>query len=149
VRKSRSTGSAIHFVKHKKPRVMKKASMFIAGMFFVLLSFGVNAQTKTGADYFAGKWSVLLKGLPQGDARMIFVLEKSGDKITGVVQDSTGKEISKLTNAELKEDEITVYFNAQGYDVNLMLKKKDEDHTTGSLMGMFAAEGDRIKEAGK
>lgn len=128
---------------------MKKCGLFIAGLFFFLLSFQANAQTKTGADYFVGKWSVLLKGLPQGDAKMIFILEKTGDKITGVVQDTTGKEISKLTNAELKDEEITLYFNAQGYDVNLLLKKKDDDHTTGSLMGMFDAEGDRVKEAGK
>lgn len=76
---------------------------------------------------------------------MIFVLEKSGDKITGVVQDTSGKEISKLSNADLKEGEITLYFTAQGYDVNLSLKKKDDDHATGSLMGMFDAEGDRVK----
>jgi hypothetical protein len=106
----------------------------------------VSAQSKSSADYFAGKWNVLLKNLPQGDTKMVFVLEKSGDKITGVVQDTTGKEISKLSNTELKEDEITLYFNAQGYDVNLNLKKKDEDHATGGLMGMFEAEGDRIKE---
>ena len=78
---------------------------------------------------------------------MVFVLEKADDKITGVVQDTTGKEISKLTNAELKEDELTVYFSAQGYDVNLLLKKKDDDHATGSLMGMFDAEGERVKES--
>lgn len=124
---------------------MKKQGLFFAGLFFLLLSLTATAQSKTGADYFVGKWNVLLKGLPQGDAKMVFVLEKTGDKITGVVQDTTGKEISKLTNADLKEDEITLYFNAQGYDVNLLLKKKDDDHTTGSLMGMFDAEGDRVK----
>lgn len=128
---------------------MKKISMLVAGLFFFLLSFQANAQAKSGADYFVGKWSVLVKGLPQGDTKMIFVLDKNADKITGVVQDTTGKEIAKLTNAELKEDEITVYFSAQGYDVNLLMKKKDDDHTTGSLMGMFDAEGDRVKEAGK
>ncbi|HEU4902633.1 MAG TPA: hypothetical protein VFT06_07560 [Flavisolibacter sp.] len=124
---------------------MKKSKSFFAGLFFLLFSLNVNAQSTPAADYFAGKWSVLLKGLPQGDAKMIFILEKSGDKITGVVQDTTGKEISKLSNAELKDDEITLYFTAQGYDVNLNLKKKDDDHTTGTLMGMFDAEGDRVK----
>jgi len=38
-----------------------------------------------------------------------------------------------------------VYFNAQGYDVNLVMTKKDEDHITGNLIGMFEAEGERLK----
>jgi len=125
---------------------MKKLSLFFAGVFSLLLSISVNAQSKTGADYFKGKWSVLLKGTPGGDAKMTFILENKSDSIRGVVQDTTGAEVSKITNAELKDNEVTLYFNAQGYDVNLLLKKKDDDHVTGSLMGMFDAEGIRIKE---
>jgi len=125
---------------------MKKLSLFFAGVFSLLLSINVNAQSKTGADYFKGKWSVLLKGTPGGDAKMTFILENKSDSIRGVVQDTTGAEVSKITNAELKDNEVTLYFNAQGYDVNLLLKKKDDDHVTGSLMGMFDAEGIRIKE---
>ncbi|MBD0285573.1 MAG: DUF1593 domain-containing protein [Flavisolibacter sp.] len=102
-----------------------------------------KAQTAT-ADYFAGKWSVLLKGL-QGDTKMIFVLEKKDGKITGIVQDTTGKELSKVTDVVSKEDEITLYFISQGNEVNLNLKKKDEDHATGSLMGMINVEGERVK----
>jgi hypothetical protein len=119
-------------------------SMFVAAL-FVLITLGVQAQTST-ADYFTGKWNVLMKGLPQGNTKMVFVLEKKDDKIIGVVQDSTGKEVSKLSNTEVKENEITLYFNAQGYDVSLLLKKKDEDHATGSLMGMFDADADRVKK---
>ncbi|HRH47734.1 MAG TPA: hypothetical protein PLP23_03210 [Panacibacter sp.] len=125
---------------------MKKLSSIFAGIFFLLLSVSVNAQSKSGADYFKGKWSVLLKGLPTGDTKMIFVLENRNDSIVGLVQDSTGMEIAKITSAELKDTEITVYFTAQGYDVNLLMTKKDDDHTTGSLMSMFDAEGERIKE---
>ncbi len=124
---------------------MKKVSLFLAGFFFLLLSFNANAQTKSGADYFVGKWNVLVKGTPNGDAKMFFVLEKKDATVTGVVQDSTGKEISKIDNAELVNDEVTLYFNTQGYDVTLLLKKKDEDRATGSLMGMFDAEADRVK----
>ena len=126
---------------------MKKVSVFIAGLFFLLLSVAANAQAKKGADYFAGKWSVLIKGLPDGDAKMIFVLDKKDATLTGVVQDSTGKEITKLTSVELKDNSATLYFTTQGYDVNLVMDKKDEDKVTGSLMGMFDAEGDRVKTA--
>jgi hypothetical protein len=125
---------------------MKKASSLLTGLFFLLLSLGVNAQSKTGTDYFEGKWSVLLKALPQGDTKMVFVLEKKDATLTGIVQDTTGKEISKIDKVELTETTITIYFNAQGYDVNLAMTKKDDDHTTGSLMGMFEAEGKRVKE---
>jgi hypothetical protein len=111
----------------------------------LLLSHSVTAQSKTGADYFEGKWSVLLKNLPQGDTKMIIVLQKKDTTVTGVVQDSTGKEITKIDKVELAETTATVYFNAQGYDVNLVMTKKDEDHITGSLMGMFDAEGERLK----
>ena len=124
---------------------MKKINVLIAGTLLLILSIGAKAQIKTGADYFTGTWSVLVKGTPNGDSKMIFVLEKKDSSITGVLQDTTGKEITKITNAELKATQLTVYFTTQGYDVNLVMDKKDEDHTTGSLMGMFDAEGDRIK----
>ena len=125
---------------------MKKASLFLAGSFLLLLSTNVHAQSKTGADYFKGKWNVLIKGTPNGDAKMIFVLENKNDSIVGVVQDTTGAEISKISNAELSDTSVTVYFNAQGYDVNVLMNKKDDDHVTGSLMSMFDAEGERVKE---
>ena len=124
---------------------MKKASLFLAGSFLLLLSTNVHAQSKTGADYFKGKWNVLIKGTPNDDAKMIFVLENKNDSIVGVVQDTTGAEISKISNAELNDTSVTVYFNAQGYDVNVVMNKKDDDHVSGSLMGMFDAEGDRVK----
>ncbi len=47
---------------------------------------------------------------------------------------------------ELAGDKVTVYFNTQGYDVNLEMNKKDDDHIIGNLMGMFDAEGDRVKQ---
>jgi len=125
---------------------MRKLSSVFAGLFVLLLSSVINAQSKTGADYFTGNWAVVLKGLPQGDSKMIFVLEKKDTTITGLVKDTTGAEISKITSVELKDTGITLFFNAQGYDVNLLLAKKDEDHATGSLMGMFDAEAERIKE---
>src|SRR4030095_297002 len=124
---------------------MKKTGSLLAGLMLLLLSVAANAQSKTGADYFEGKWSVLLKNLPRGDTKMIIVLQKKDTTITGIVQDSTGKEITKIDKVELAETTATVYFNTQGYDVNLVMTKKDEDHITGSLMGMFEAEGERLK----
>jgi hypothetical protein len=125
---------------------MKKFKSILVGVFSLLFIVGAKAQTGS-ADYFAGKWSVLIKGLPNGDAKMFFVLEKKDTTMIGVVQDSTGTEISKIDKVELKDTTATVYFSAQGYDVNLAMTKKDDDHITGSLMGMFDAEGERLKVA--
>lgn len=123
---------------------MKKVSVLFAAILCLLLTTTVHAQT-TGVDYFAGTWSVLVKGTPNGDAKMLFVLEKKDSTLTGVVQDSTGKEMSKIDKIELSGDKATAYFNAQGYDVNLEMNKKDADHFTGNMMGMFDADGERVK----
>jgi hypothetical protein len=128
---------------------MKKVSLLFAGLFFLLLSMNVQAQSKTGAEYFAGKWSVLVKGTPNGDSKMIFVLDNKDAKLSGVVQDSTGTEIAKIDKIDLAGDKATVYFTTQGYDVNVEMNKKDDDHIKGSLMGMFDAEGERVKETKK
>lgn len=124
---------------------MKRMTHFFVGLFLLLFSVIANGQGKLGADYFEGTWAILLKGLPDGDAKMTFILARKGDSLTGVVQDSTGKEISKIDKVELKDTTATVYFTAQGYDVNLVMNKKDEEHITGNLMGMFEAEGERKK----
>ena len=123
---------------------MKKTAIILTGM-LLLGVLNAGAQSKAGADYFAGKWSVLFKGTSNGDARMLFLLEQKNDSIAGVAQDTTGAEISKLTDVTLKDNEIAFSFTAQGYNVNLLLTRKDEDHVTGSLMNMFDAEGERRK----
>lgn len=125
---------------------MKKYSVLFTGLFFLLLSFNVYAQSKTGADYFAGKWNVLLKGLPQGDTKMFVILNKTDTTMAGVIQDSTGNEVSKISKTELTDSSVVIYFTAQGYDVNLLMAKKDDDHITGSMMSMFDAEGERVKQ---
>ncbi len=51
-----------------------------------------------------------------------------------------------LTKVDQDGDKVTLYFSTQGYDVSLVLAKKDDDHATGSLMGMFDAVADRIKK---
>jgi hypothetical protein len=127
---------------------MKKASFLSWLLFFLLLSTNIFAQPipGVGADYFKGKWSVLIKGTPSGDTRMMVLLENRNDSMAGVVQDTTGVEISKISKVELTDTSATVYFTAQGYDVSLVMNKKDNDHITGSLMSMFDAEGERVKK---
>lgn len=124
---------------------MKKPGSFITALFFLFLAFNVNAQSKSGADFFAGKWKVLVIGTPYGDLKRIYVLEKKDNTLTGIVQDSTGKEITKCSKVEVKDNEVTLYYQAMGNDVSITLIKQDDDHVTGSVLGMFDAKGERIK----
>jgi len=124
---------------------MKKINSIAIGSLLLFLAVSTNAQTKTGADFFAGKWKVLVTGTPYGDLKRIYVLEKSGNELTGIVQDSTGKEITKCSKVEVKDNEATLYYQAMGNDVSITLIKKDDDHVTGSVLGQFDAKGERIK----
>jgi hypothetical protein len=124
---------------------MKKLNSIAIGFLFLLLAVNANAQSKTGADFFAGKWKVLVIGTPYGDLKRIYVLEKNDNTLTGIVQDSTGKEITKCSKVEVKDNEVTLYYQAMGNDVSITLIKKDEDHVTGSVLGQFDASGVRIK----
>ena len=124
---------------------MKKINSIVIGSLLLLLSVSVNAQSKTGADFFAGKWKVLVTGTPYGDLKRIYLLEKTDNTLTGIVQDSTGKEITKCSKVEVKDNEVTLYYQAMGNDVSITLIKKDDDHVTGSVLGQFDAKGERIK----
>ena len=124
---------------------MKKINSIAIGSLLLFLAVSTNAQTKTGADFFAGKWKVVVTGTPYGDLKRIYVLEKSGNELTGTVQDSTGKEITKCSKVEVKDNEVTLYYQAMGNDVSITLMKKDDDHVTGSVLGQFDAKGERIK----
>ena len=126
---------------------MKKINLILAGLIaFVLIAAKTQAQT-AAPNYFLGKWDVLVKGLPQGDTHMLFNLTDSAGNTKGVLVDTTAahKDIP-MTKIEQETDKITLYFTAQGYDVSLTLAKKDDDHATGSLMGMFDAVADRVKK---
>ena len=90
---------------------MKKLSLIFTVVAALMISFTVKAQTTpppppappaaapvTGApaDYFPGKWNVVVMGTPNGDAKMTFVLTRTDGKLAGAVQDSTGKEMTKI-----------------------------------------------------
>ena len=122
---------------------MKKLSFILTVAIGML--FGLNAKAQT-TDYFPGKWNVVVMGTPNGDAKMTFVLERKDGKLSGAVQDTTGKEMTKITSIEEKDKTITAAFTIQSYDVTLTMEPVDDDHVKGSLMGMFDAKGVRVKE---
>lgn len=125
---------------------MKKATLIsLMAVILVAIAAKGNAQTKT--NYFIGKWDVLVKNLPSGDAHMKFNIADSSGHLKGALLDTTAahKDVP-LTKIDQEGDKATLYFTTQGYDVSLLLAKKDDDHATGSLMGMFDADAVRLKE---
>jgi hypothetical protein len=124
---------------------MKKLSVFFAALFLLMFSVNVHAQTPP-ADYFVGKWDVLVEGTPQGDGKMVVNLERKEGKLAGTIISKEGAAPTKIDRVEEKEKSVTVYFTSGGYNVYVFLEKKDDDHVTGSVMDMFDAKGNRIKE---
>ena len=124
---------------------MKSIYLLMTGVFLLLLATNINAQSKTGADYFAGKWKVLISGTPYGDLKRVYVLEKKESSLNGIVQDSTGKEIARCSKVEVQDNQVTLYYQAMGNDVSITLIRKDDDHVSGSVLNTFEAQGERIK----
>ena len=61
------------------------------------------------------------------------------------MEDASGTEIS-MSSVTIAGDVLTAYFTISGYDVNLSIKKVDDDNASGSLMDMFTTEATRVKE---
>ena len=126
---------------------MKKLSSLTTVLFFLLFTFSATAQTKTGADFFAGKWNVVIAGTPYGDLKRVYILEKKDNGLVGTVLDgATGKEISKCSKIDVADNNVTLYYQSLGNDVSIILTKKDDDHVTGRAMDMFDAKGERVKQ---
>lgn len=125
---------------------MKKLFALLVSPLFLLSAFNSAAQSKTGADYFVGRWNVFIPGTPIGDLKRIYIFEKTGDGLSGIVQDaSTGSTIAKFSKLEVKADLVTVYYTANDIEVNVVLTKKDEDHFTGKVLDNYDATGERVK----
>jgi len=125
---------------------MKKSGLLIAGFFLFIFSIGLNAQTKSGYDFFAGKWSLIVTGAPQGDVKMVVNFEKIDNVVSSSIKDSTGKDLYKVTNTAIDKDQAVVTFTGSQGDVSLTLRKKDETSITGDIMGMFDVLGRKVTE---
>jgi hypothetical protein len=123
---------------------MKNVRLFLVAVFCLFSVVKMNAQTPS--DYFAGKWSVLVTGTPNGDAKMLVSLERKDGKLTGGITNPEATDPIKFTNVEENENSVTVYFSASGYDVYMTLEKKGDNKVEGSMMDMFDANGERVTE---
>lgn len=124
---------------------MKKVSL----VFFILflgMAFQGFAQGIAPKDFFAGPWEIMVYGTPDGDSKLTATLTRVDGKLTGVLGDATDASKPKFTIEEVieKPDSMTIIFFAEGMDINIDLKKVDNNNLDGSLMGMFDAKAKRI-----
>jgi hypothetical protein len=124
---------------------MKKALIIIAGIIITLIvnTGTINAQVKiTGEKYFIGKWNVMVYGVPDGNTKMIINIEKKEDKLTGNMSDPAKSDPPlELSNIEVADSTFKATFSAQGMDISLLLKIKDDKNITGNMMDMFDIKG--------
>ena len=125
---------------------MKKRSSLLSLLLVLLLINFANAQSNTGGSYFVGKWKVSIPGTPIGDLKRIYVIDKMNDSFSAVVQDSTGKEITKCSKVEARENDITLFYSVSGIDAYIKLTRKDEDHVSGLVLDTYQAQGERMKK---
>ena len=111
----------------------------------VLMATMSLAKAQVNQNFFVGNWEVLVKGTPQGDVKMPMSFELKDDKLVGKITNPETKEVATMTSVEIKGEELHAAFSAGGYDLTMVIKKKDEDHFAGSLMEMIEVEGTRLK----
>ncbi len=127
---------------------MKNVSIIISTIIlaFIVNTGSMNAQAKiTGEKYFTGKWNLMVYGLPDGDTKMVMNIGKTDDKINGNLGDPSKTDSPlELSNIEVADSTFKATFSAQGMDISILLKIKDDKNVTGNMMDMFDIKG--IKE---
>ncbi|TDQ19008.1 hypothetical protein DFQ04_0823 [Algoriphagus boseongensis] len=124
---------------------MKKLTSALLLVFAISLASFIPKSDSLSPEYFEGKWAVLVKDTPQGDATIPMRFEtKNGETKGYFMEDASGVE-KTMSSVSISGDVLTAYFNITGYDVYISLKKVDEENANGSLMDMFTAEAKRMK----
>jgi cytochrome c len=95
-------------------------------------------------DYFVGKWATKVLGTPGGDASMDITIERNNGVLSGKLVSPQGNQaLDKIE--EVDSENIKVFFQANGMNINIMLQKEDADNIKGKLMGMFDVKASRVK----
>ena len=122
---------------------MKKVSAVFLLLFLGLVVQGFSQSSK---DFYAGPWEIMIYDTPNGDAKMTTTLTRVNGKLTGELTNSSDPKAGKMKIQEVveKPESISILFFAEGMDISIDLKKKDESNLEGSLMGMFPAKAKRM-----
>lgn len=123
---------------------MKKVGTLVTTILLVFIVFMLNAQNST-TEFFEGKWKVKVLGTPNGDSELTMTITSKDGKLEGTIV-QVEKDTITFNRVEFESNNIIVYWNSTGYDVFLKLKKIDKDRLEGSLVDLFEASADRIKD---
>ncbi len=111
-----------------------------------MFSVAASSQTKTGFEYFRGKWNVVASS-PYGDVKMVVGFEKNAEQVISTIRDSDGKEMYKVESTTVGEKQAIIKFIGSQGEVAMELNRKDDNAVTGDIMdGMVSLSGERIKE---
>jgi len=128
----------------KFTNTMKKGLIILTGILF-MFSVAASSQTKTGFEYFKGKWNVTASS-PYGDVKMVVGFERNDENVISTIKDSDGKELYKVVSTAVGEKQATVKFIGTQGEVTMVLNRKDDNALTGDIMdGMVPVSGERVK----
>jgi hypothetical protein len=126
-------------------KIMRKTLFILSTIIlaFILYTGSINAQVKnTGENFFIGKWNAMLYGVPDGDTKMVIIINRKDDKLTGDMSDPAKSDPPvELDNIEVADSTFKATFSAQGMDITIMLKIKNDTTITGNMMNMFDIKG--------
>lgn len=121
---------------------MKKAIWIFTGILMMAISFSSQAQQI--GDFFIGKWKVIGNS-PMGEVTFIVQLDRVDGVLAGDIQREGEAEPVKISKIVENDDEITIYFlSSSGYDVDMNMKKKDDNNISGWAMGSYSVAGERM-----
>jgi len=113
---------------------------------FALLPFICNSQTSTEAsaeEFFLGKLYLIVKEMPQGDARMIMTLEKEEGELSGTITSPLDPtQLFTLEEITVSGNELSARFNAFNSSLPIIVVKEDDENVSGQ-MGKFVIEGSK------
>ena len=81
---------------------MNANRLILAGILFMLSLTFALAVSISSPEYFEGKWSLLIKGTPQGDASLPVRFETVGVKTTGYFLEEGAAKEKKMSSAIIK-----------------------------------------------
>ena len=124
---------------------MNRVSVLLV-MVLCLVTLHLNAQTKT-EDYFVGKWDITIQG-PEGDIKFSLAIERKDGKLTGVFagKESASAFSAKITKVTESEQTITVSLDTEYGEVDMFMRKVDDDNIKGDIMGMLDVTGKRAAQ---
>jgi hypothetical protein len=114
---------------------MKQKVYFLLALFISISAF---ASAQTPADFYAGKWEIMIYSSPMGDIKFTTELVRKDGKLTGELSmpDYPDREKRAITKVEENGDNIKIFFNSpqSGGDVAIDLKKENDTTLRGKTM---------------